>query len=87
MEIIHLTIAVRCADNTYHARAIKSINASNAGLAGRKATCTAGEEAAVLALLRHATPVLELVEVHSVERGENSWGTHIFHITAKAAQP
>lgn len=54
-------------NNTYEARAIKSITAEAAGLTDRRATCTAGRSQAIEALLAKGVPprrTARIVEQH-----------------------
>lgn len=84
MADLNLTIAVRCTNNTYEARARRSMNASTSGLAGRKATATSGEEQAIDRLLSHAVPPHELGQVKQIHRGATPAGPHFYEIVARA---
>lgn len=81
----HLTISVRYANNTNHARAVRCLNASRVQLDGLKATATSGDEQAIDALLEKATPPLKRVRIQSVDRGETTSGPHQYHVVVEEA--
>ena len=88
MADLFLTIAVRCVNNTYEARARRSVNTATSGLAGRKATATSGEEDAINRLLSYAVPPHELDQVKQIHRGATPAGPHFYEIVARVkAQP
>lgn len=80
MPQLHLTIAVRDHSNTYHARAVKCVNASALHLDGRKATCTAGREQVIHRLLEHATPKATLATINTINRGETPEESDLYHV-------
>lgn len=80
MPQLHLTIAVRDHNNTYHARAVKCINASTLHLVGRKATCTAGREQVIHRLLEYAPPKATLATINTINRGETHDESDLYHV-------
>lgn len=66
-RVLPLQILVIDRNNTYEARAVPGAAADAAGLAGVRATCTAGERQAITTLLAKATPprrVARIIEQH-----------------------
>lgn len=66
-RVLPLQILVLDRNNTYEARAVPGAAADAAGLAGVRATCTAGDRQAITALLAKAMPprrVARIIEQH-----------------------
>lgn len=80
---VYLDIVVDGRNNTYAARPFSRSHATNeAGLAGKRATCTAGEKQAVDALLAKAEPPLRLVRIVSSHFGAPTKGCTLYNIEA-----
>lgn len=68
-RVLQLQVVVADRNNTYEARAVAGPVSASAGLKGVKATCTAGSQQAIRALLEKATPPRRLARVVSYEEG------------------
>lgn len=83
-EPVILDIVVDGRNNTYAARLYAVPEASSAGLYGKRATCTAGREQAIRALLEKADPPLRLVRVIHTHFGAPTKGCDLYTIAAEA---
>lgn len=80
-----LDIVVDNRNNTYAARPFSRGHATTAaGLAGKRASCTAGELQAIHALLAKAEPPLHLVRLVSTHIGAPTKGCTLHTIEAEA---
>lgn len=80
-----LDIVVDNRSNTYAARPFNNGHATTAaGLAGKRASCTAGELQAIHALLAKAEPPLHLVRLVSTHIGAPAKGCTLHTIEAEA---
>lgn len=83
---VFLDLVVDGRNNTYAARPFSRSHATNeAGLAGKRATCTAGEKQAIDALLAKAEPPLRLARIVSSHFGAPTKGCTLYNIEAEVA--
>ena len=75
-RVLQLRIVVADRNNTYEARTVADATSASAGLKGIKATCTAGSQQAIRALLEKAVPRRRLARVVCREKGPGHADTY-----------
>lgn len=81
-RVLQLQVVVADRNNTYEARAVAGAVSASAGLKGMKATCTAGSQQAIRALLEKAVPPRRLARVVAYEEGPARTDTYTIEAEA-----